>query len=125
GDLRQGALDGVMADAVARAADLPAADVRRATQIAGSLADVARAALSGGAAALRDFGVQLFRPLQPMLAQPASDMSNALSRLERAALDFKLDGARVQVHRSGDEVRVYTRGLNEITVAVPELVESV
>jgi DNA ligase 1 len=125
GELRHGALEGVMADAVARAAALPAADVRRAAQIAGSLCDVARAALSGGAAALRAFGVQLFRPLQPMLASPADNVADAMSRLERAALDYKMDGARVQVHRSGDDVRVYTRGLNEITVAVPELVESV
>ena len=125
GELRQGALEGIMVDAVARAAELPAADVRRATQIAGSLPAVARAALSGGAAALRAFGIQLFRPLQPMLAKPADDMSDAMSRLERAALDYKLDGARVQVHRSGDDVRVYTRRLNDITPAVPELVESV
>jgi DNA ligase 1 len=125
GELRQGALEGVMADAVARATDLPAADVRRATQIAGSLCAVARAALSGGAPALRAFGVQLFRPLQPMLASPAEDMTDAMSRLQRAALDYKLDGARVQVHRSGDDVRVYTRRLNEITPAVPELVEAV
>lgn len=125
GELRQGALEGVVADAVARAASLPVADVRRAAQLAGGLPAVARAALGGGAAALRAFGVQLFRPLQPMLAQPASDMSDAMSRLDRAALDYKLDGARVQVHRGGDEVRVYTRGLNEITVSVPELVESV
>jgi DNA ligase-1 len=125
GELRQGALEGVMADALARATELPAADVRRAAQIAGSLAEVARAALRGGAAELRAFGIQLFRPLQPMLAKPADDMRDAMSRLEQAALDYKLDGARVQVHRSGDDVRVYTRGLNEITPAVPELVESV
>lgn len=125
GELRQGALEGVMADAVARAAGLPPADVRRAAQYAGSLSDVARAALEGGAAALRAFGVQLFRPLQPMLAQPADDVADALSRLDRAALDFKLDGARVQVHRRDDEVRVYTRRLNDITASVPELVECV
>ncbi|HEX6134452.1 MAG TPA: ATP-dependent DNA ligase [Longimicrobiales bacterium] len=125
GELRQGALEGVLADAVARAADLPVADVRRAAQLAGSLPDVALAALKDGAAGLRAFGVQLFRPLQPMLAQPAEDMADAMARLERAALDYKLDGARVQVHRSGDDVRIYTRRLNEITPAVPELVESV
>ncbi|MGH7448191.1 MAG: ATP-dependent DNA ligase, partial [Longimicrobiales bacterium] len=125
GELRQGALEGVMADAVARATDMPVGDVRRAAQRAGNLPDVARAALRGGAAALREFGVQLFRPLQPMLAKPADDMADAMSRLEQAALDYKLDGARVQVHRSGDDVRVYTRRLNEITPAVPELVESV
>ena len=125
GEIRQGALEGVMADAVARATGIPVAAVRRATQIAGSLPAVARAALHGGADALSDFAVQLFRPLQPMLARPADDMRDAMTRLEQAALDFKLDGARVQVHRRGDDVRVYTRGLNEITPAVPELVESV
>jgi DNA ligase-1 len=125
GELRQGALEGVMADAVARASQLPAADVRRAAQRAGSLPDVVRAALRDGAAGLRSFGVKLFRPLQPMLAKPADDMADAMSQLNHAALDYKLDGARVQVHRSGDEVRIYTRRLNEITIAVPELVESV
>jgi DNA ligase-1 len=125
GELRQGALEGVMADAVARAADLPTSEVRRAAQYAGSLGDVVRAALSGGSDALRSFGIQLFRPLQPMLAQPAEDVPDALSRLHRAALDYKLDGARVQVHRRDDEVRVYTRRLNEITQSAPELVEVV
>ena len=125
GELRQGALEGVMADAVARATDLPVTAVRRAAQIAGSLPEVTRAALRGGAAELGAFAIQLFRPLQPMLAKPADDMADAMSRLENAALDYKLDGARVQVHRSGDEVRVYTRRLNDITLAVPELVESV
>ena len=125
GELRQGALEGVMADAVARAAGLPVADVRRAAQLAGSLPAVAHATLEHGGAGLRTFGIQLFRPLQPMLAQPAEDVRDAMSRLEQAALDYKLDGARVQVHRSGDDVRVYTRKLNEITPAVPELVESV
>jgi DNA ligase 1 len=125
GELRQGALEGVMADAVARAASLPVADVRRAAQLAGDLPSVARAALAGGAAALREFGVQLFRPVQPMLAQPAADIADALTRLGRAALDYKLDGARVQVHRSGAAVRVYTRRLNEVTESVPEVVEAV
>ncbi|HSJ08549.1 MAG TPA: ATP-dependent DNA ligase [Longimicrobiales bacterium] len=125
GELRQGALEGVLGDAVAKAADLPLADVRRAAQLAGDLAAVARAALAGGADALRAFGVRIFRPLQPMLASPADDVDDAMQRLDRAALDWKLDGARVQVHRSGDDVRIYTRGLNEVTSSLPELVESV
>ena len=125
GDLRQGALEGVMADAIAKATDLPVSDVRKAAQLAGDLPTVAHAALSGGAAALQGFGVQLFRPLQPMLASPAEDVADAMSRLERAALDWKLDGARVQVHKQGDLVRVYTRRLNEVTSSVPELVEAV
>jgi DNA ligase 1 len=123
GELRQGALEGVMADAIARAAGVPAAEVRRAAQYAGELPAVARAALQGGSSALQSFGVALFRPVQPMLAQPAADVADALSRLGRASLDYKLDGARVQVHRSGDEVRVYTRRLNEVTSSLPELVE--
>lgn len=123
GELRQGALEGVMADALARAANLPAAEVRRAAQVAGDLPSVARAALGGGTVALREFGVRLFRPLQPMLAQPVADLDAAMQRLGRAALDYKLDGARVQVHRSGADVRVYTRRLNDITASVPELLE--
>jgi DNA ligase-1 len=125
GELRQGALEGIMADAVAKAANVPIADVRRAAQLAGALPLVAHAVFTGGAEALRTFGVQLFRPIQPMLAQPADDIADAMARLGRAALDYKLDGARVQVHRDGSEVRVYTRRLNEITASVPELVETV
>lgn len=125
GELRQGALEGVMADAVARAAGLPAADVRRAAQFAGDLAAVARAALAGGADALRAFGLTLFQPVQPMLAQPAADARDALDRLGTAAIEYKLDGARVQVHRAGEEVRVYTRRLNEVTDSLPELVAAV
>jgi len=125
GELRQGALEGVLADAVARAADVPSEEVRRAAMYAGSLGEVAAAALRGGAASLRAFGVQLFRPLQPMLAQPAESVEEAVSQLAEAAFDYKLDGARVQVHKQGDDVRVYSRRLNEVTVAVPELVERV
>jgi DNA ligase-1 len=125
GELRHGALEGVMTDAVARAADVPLASVRRALQFAGELPRVADAAFTGGGAALGAFGVQLFRPLQPMLAQPADDVDDAMRRISRASLDYKLDGARVQVHKQGDEVRVYTRGLNEVTVAAPELVDLV
>jgi DNA ligase-1 len=125
GELRQGALEGVMADAIARAAALPLEDVRRALLLSGDLATVAAAALDGGAVALRGFGVELFRPLAPMLAQPADDVGAALARLDTAAFDYKLDGARVQVHRRGDEVRIYSRRLNEVTAAAPELVEAV
>ncbi|CAN5820038.1 ATP-dependent DNA ligase [soil metagenome] len=125
GELRQGAVEGVLADAIAKAADLPLSEVRRAAQLAGDLASVASAALHGGSDALRAFGVRLFRPLQPMLAQPAEDLDDALRRLSRAAVDFKLDGARVQVHKAGDDVRVYTRRLNEVTTSLPELVDTV
>ena len=125
GELRQGALEGVLVEAVAKAAGLPAADVRRAAMLAGDLGVVAEAALGAGAAGLARFAVQLFRPVQPMLAQPAEDAGDALARLGEAAFEWKLDGARVQVHKRGDQVRVFTRKLNEVTAAVPEIVEVV
>jgi DNA ligase-1 len=123
GELRQGALEGVMVEAVAKAAGLPASDVRRAVMLAGDLGVVAEAALGHGAVGLARFAVQLFRPVQPMLAQPAEDAEDALAKLGEAAFEWKLDGARVQVHKGGDEVRVFTRKLNEVTAAVPEIVE--
>jgi DNA ligase-1 len=125
GELRQGALAGLMAEALAAAAEVPADEVRRALMLAGELPPVAKAVLTEGRAGLARFHLQLFRPLQPMLAQPAEDVSEALERLGEAALELKLDGARVQVHKSGDEVRVYSRRGNDVTPAVPELVETV
>ena len=125
GGLRQGALEGVMLEAVARASDLPAADVRRATMLAGGLVEVARAALTEGAAGLAAFRLELFRPVQPMLAQTAADVAEALGRVGTAGLEWKLDGARLQVHRDGDDVRAYTRSLAEVTDRVPEVVETV
>jgi DNA ligase-1 len=125
GELRQGALEGVMAEAIARAAGLPIALIRRAVMAKGSLEAVARAALAGEAEELGRCGVQLFRPVQPMLAQPAEDTGAAIERLGEAALEYKLDGARVQIHREGDVVRVYSRGLREVTQAVPEVVAAV
>jgi DNA ligase-1 len=122
GELRQGALEGVMLDAVAAAASLPAPDVRRAATFAGGIAPVAKAALAGGAAALAPFSIRLMQPVLPMLAQPAQDIESAMAQLGSAILEWKLDGARVQVHKSGDEVRVYTRNLNDVTTAVPEVV---
>jgi DNA ligase-1 len=125
GELRQGALAGLMAEAVAAAADIPAADVRRALLLSGDLLEVARAALAGGAPALGRFSLQLFRPLQPMLAQSAGTLEEALAGIPGAIVEWKIDGARVQVHREGDDVRVYSRRLNEVTDAVPELVAAV
>jgi DNA ligase-1 len=124
GELRQGALEGVMLDAVAAATQLPAAEVRRAVTFAGAIAPVAAAALAGGAAALARFSVQPMRPVLPMLAQSAEDAASAVSVLGTALVEWKLDGARVQVHKAGGEVRVYTRNLNEVTSRVPELVEA-
>ena len=125
GELRQGALEGVMLDGIAKAASVPLKEVRRAHLMAGDLVQVASAALSGGSPALAAFGVQLFRPLQPMLAQTAEDIDDAFGQLGQAAWEYKLDGARIQVHKSDDEVRIYTRGLNEVTSSLPDLVEVV
>jgi len=124
GELRQGALEGVMLDAVAAAAGLPAADVRRAATFAGGVAPVARAALAGGAAALAAFSIRVMQPVLPMLAQPAEDVQAAMAQLGSAILEWKLDGARVQAHKSGDAIRVFTRNLNDVTAAVPEVVEA-
>ncbi len=125
GELRQGALEGLVTDAVARAAGIPAERVRRAVMLAGDLPAVAAGALGAGEAGLSLFSVQLFRPVLPMLADTAEDEAAAIAALGEAALEFKLDGARVQVHKGGDEVRVFSRRLNDVTVAVPELVEAV
>jgi len=167
GDLRQGALEGVMTDAVARAASVPADEVRRAHQLGGSLPEVAAAALAGEApaaddaaelspdaparhspddalpgerpvapvavagplgdralAALRAFTLRVGRPARPMLAASAPDVAAALSRISPAAAEWKIDGIRVQVHRSGDRVAVFTRTLDDITTRVPEIVEA-
>jgi DNA ligase-1 len=124
GELRQGALEGLMQEAIARAAGVALAEVRRAAMVAGGLAPVAAAALSQGVAGLRRFSLKLFQPLLPMLAQPAADVEDAMAQLQNAALDWKLDGARVQVHKAGDDVRIYSRSLNDVSAAVPEVVDA-
>jgi DNA ligase-1 len=124
GELRQGALEGVLASALAHATSLPEQRVRRAAMLAGSLRAVARAALTQGGEGLSSFALSLMTPLQPMLAQSAEDVGDAVARLGRAAFEWKLDGARVQVHRDGSTVRVFTRRGNDVTPAVPELVEA-
>ncbi len=124
GELRQGALEGIMTEAIASAFRVPAGDVRRALMLTGDLGAVAHAALTLGSPGLGGFGLRMFRPLKPMLAQSADRVEDALERLGIAALEWKLDGARVQVHRSGSEVRVFTRQLNDVTGTVPELVEA-
>jgi DNA ligase 1 len=126
GELRQGALEGIMIDAIAAASELPAATVRRAAMYAGDLGAVASAALLQGGAALGCFQLELFAPVVPMLAQTADDVGTALQQLGgEAAFEWKMDGARIQVHRDGARVRIYTRALNEVTAAVPEIVEQV
>ncbi|MDP9400340.1 MAG: ATP-dependent DNA ligase, partial [Actinomycetota bacterium] len=124
GDLRQGALESLVADAVALAAGLPGTEVRRALMLGGDLGAVAVAALGGGAAALRAFRLEVGRPVQPMLAASAPDVASALERVHPAAVEFKLDGARVQVHRRGGDVAVFTRTLDEVAGRVPELVRA-
>ncbi len=123
GDLRQGALIGVMVDAVARAAEIPAPAVRRAAMLGGDLPVVAVAALTCGAEALAEFRLQVGRPVGPMLAQTAAGVADALERLGGTAVfEAKLDGARVQIHRNGDAVSVYTRSLDDVTARLPEVV---
>jgi DNA ligase-1 len=122
GELRQGALEGVMVDAIAEAADVGAVEVRRALMLSGEIGTVAAAALGGGGRALAAIRLTLFRPVRPMLAQPADGLEAALKRVAPALLEWKLDGARIQVHRSGEEVRVFTRTLADMTPRVPEIV---
>jgi DNA ligase-1 len=125
GELRQGALEGLVTDALAAAFTVPVADVRHAVMVRGDLGEVARAAAERGTAGVAAFAVELFRPLQPMLAQTAADLDAALDELGEASLEWKIDGARIQVHRSGDDVAVFTRLRNDVTSAVPEIVEAV
>lgn len=125
GELRQGALEGLVQDALARAAGVSAESVRRAAMLSGSLSEVARAVFEGGEAALARYRVQLFRPLLPMLAQTAETPDEALTRLGSASFEHKLDGVRLQVHKEGDDVRVFTRHLKDVTLAVPDIVEQV
>jgi DNA ligase-1 len=122
GELRQGALEGIMVEAVARAAGLPPADVRRAAMLAGDLGEVARTALAEGAAGLVRHTVTLFQPIRPMLAGTANAVQEAIERHGEVAFEYKFDGARIQVHKKGAEVRVFSRLMNEVTVAVPEVV---
>lgn len=121
GEVRQGALDALAAEGLAAAASVPAADVRRAVMLGGSLVAVGQALLAGGPAALADFSLQVGRAVPPMLAQPAQSAGAAVGKLGACAVEEKLDGIRVQVHRDGTQVRVFTRTLDDITDRVPEL----
>ncbi len=125
GELRQGALESLVVDAIARAAIVPLAAARRARMLAGDLGALARVALVEGESGLARFSLRLFHPVEPMLAASADSVEAALSKFTRAAFELKLDGARVQVHKSGPDVRVFTRRLNDVTAAVPEVVEAV
>jgi DNA ligase-1 len=125
GELRQGALQALVLEAVAAAAGVAVTQVRRAAMSAGGLPAVAQALLHEGAAALASYSIQLMQPVLPMLSQSADDTAAALRVLGTAAFEWKIDGARVQVHKAGDEVRVYTRNLNDVTPRVPEIVGAV
>jgi DNA ligase-1 len=126
GEVRHGALEGVMTDAIATASGLKLEVVRRAFMLSGRLPATAVAAMTGGADALAEFRLQVGRPVRPMLASPAESLADAHSDLGGdVSVEFKLDGARIQVHRDGDEVHIFTRTLREITSSVPELVELV
>jgi DNA ligase 1 len=125
GEIRQGALEGVVLEAVARAADVPAADLRRAAMLNGDLSVAATAALAEGVEGLARFGLTPLRPIQPMLAQTADDVADALGRISPASVEWKLDGARIQVHRVRGEVRVFTRNLADVTARVPDVVAAV
>jgi DNA ligase-1 len=123
GEIRQGALDALVVDALAAATGLEARAVRQAYMLAGDIGIVAEAALTDGAAGLARFGLTVFRPVLPMLAQTADDPAEALTLLGGpASLELKLDGFRVQIHKDGDDVRVYSRALNDVTGQVPEVV---
>ncbi|MFI8931337.1 ATP-dependent DNA ligase [Streptomyces sp. NPDC053474] len=121
GEVRQGALDAVAVEGLARATGAPAAEVRRAVMLAGDLTPVARAVLEGGVAGLADFRLTVGRPVQPMLAHSAPSVGEGIDKLGPCAVEEKLDGIRVQVHRDADDVRVYTRTLDDITDRLPEL----
>jgi DNA ligase-1 len=125
GELRQGALEALVAEAVAKACGLPAALVRRAAMLAGDLPAVAALACVGGAEALEAIGLTVGRPVLPMLAATAADVAEALALTGEASVEWKLDGARVQAHRRGDVVRLWTRNLNEVTDRLPGIVELV
>ncbi len=122
GELRQGALEGVMLDAIARAWGRPGPAVRRAFMLSGRLPETAVAAMDD---VLADIGLELGRPVRPRLASPGATIADAVADLSPCAVEYKLDGARIQVHKRGDEVGVWTRTLREITASVPELVELV
>ncbi|MFF1632529.1 ATP-dependent DNA ligase [Leifsonia sp. NPDC058248] len=125
GEMRTGALEGVLTDAIARAADRPGDVVRRAAMLSGDLGETARLALTGTAAELDAVGLVVGRPVLPMLAATAASASAALATTGEASVEYKLDGARIQVHRAGDDVRVFTRNLADITRRVPEVVDVV
>ncbi len=125
GELRQGALAGLMADAVAKASGVSGQLARRALMLSGDLTRMAETAMTGGEPALRRIGFEMFRPVLPMLASTSATVADAVAGFELASVEWKLDGIRVQIHRRDSEVHIYTRNLNEITPTLPGIVEAV
>ena len=125
GELRQGALTGVMIDAIAAVTEIPPAEVRRAAMYESNLGAIARAGSEAGAPGLRQFQLKVMSPIAPMLAQTASNVAEALTTLTgEVAFEWKMDGARIQLHKQGELVRIFTRGLNEVTDAIPEIADA-
>jgi len=122
GELRQGALEGVMVEAIARVAEVASAAVRRALMLHPDLGEVAGVAVAEGEQGLSRFGLEVLRPVRPMLAKTAADVASALAAVGTASVEWKLDGVRIQAHRRGDEVRLATRNLNDVTDRLPEVV---
>ncbi len=125
GELRQGALAGLMLDAIAQAAAVPSDIVRRAMMLSGDLPRTAAIAMTSGEKGLRDVGFEIFRPVLPMLASTADSVTEAMAGFGRASVEWKLDGIRIQIHRRGEDVRIYTRNLNDITDALTGISDAV
>ncbi len=123
GELRQGALEGLLLEAIAKASGLPSSDIRNAMMFSGNIGEIARVALEEGTTGLTRFTLKLFSPVAPMLANSAEDVEEVFDRLGQAAFEYKLDGARIQVHKGGDEVRIFTRQLQDVTERLPEVIE--
>jgi DNA ligase 1 len=119
GELRQGALAGLMVDAIAKAAGTSGELARRALMLSGDLTRTAEVAITQGEEGLRAVGFEIFRPILPMLASTAASVPEAVGSFDRSSVEWKLDGTRIQIHRRGEEIRVYTRNLNDITHTLP------
>ncbi|MBA2383216.1 MAG: ATP-dependent DNA ligase [Actinobacteria bacterium] len=125
GELRQGALAGLMVDAIARAAEIPGELARRALMLSGDLTRTAEIAMTEGDGGLRGIGFEIFRPIFPMLASTAESVADAVASFARSSVEWKVDGIRIQIHRREQEIRIYTRNLNDITHALPGIVDTV
>jgi DNA ligase 1 len=125
GELRQGALTGLMLDAIAKGSGVSAEIVRRAAMLSGDLSRTASIAMTADEAGLRDVGFEIFQPILPMLASTADSVADAVAGFERASVEWKLDGIRIQIHRRQEEVRIYTRNLNDITDALGGIADAV